>query len=120
VPGAGAPERYLQRLVIKAAGRATILHVDEISWIDADGDHVTIHAGRQAHQLRETMKRLEQQLDPARFVRIHRSTMVNVDQVKALQPYFRGEYVVVLQDGTSLKLSRGCKPLLEAALGRSF
>lgn len=120
-PGTSASaEPYLQRLVIKSADRATILNVDDVNWIDADGDHVTIHAGRDRHQLRETMKRLEQQLDPARFVRIHRSTLVNVDRVKALQPYFRGEYVVVLQDGTSLKLSRGCKPLLEAALGRSF
>jgi len=66
------------------------------------------------------MKHLEAQFDPARFVRIHRSTIVNVERIKELQPYFRGEYVVVLHDGTSLKLSRGYKQHLEAALGRTF
>ena len=114
-----APAR-LERLVIKGDGRSTVLPVDDINWIDADGDHVRLHTARGAHQLRETMKVLEQQLDPARFVRIHRSTIVRVDRVKELQPYFRGEYVVILHDGTSLKLSRGYKPHLEAALGRSI
>ena len=112
--------RYLKRLAIKAGGRVTILGVKDIDWIEAEGDYVKIHAGRAWHLLRETMKHLETQFDPARFVRIHRSTIVNVERIKELQPYFRGEYVVILQDGTSLKLSRGYKEHLEAALGRSF
>jgi len=70
--------------------------------------------------LRETMKRLETQFDPGRFVRIHRSTMVNVERIRELQPYFRSEYVVILHDGTTLKLSRGYKDHLEAVLGRRF
>ena len=81
---------------------------------------VRMHAGKAWHLLRETMKHIETQFDPARFVRIHRSTIVNVERIKELQPWFRGEYVVKLQDGTSLKLSRGFKPHLEAALGREF
>lgn len=112
--------QYLKRLVIKTGGRVTILAVKDIDWIEADGDFVKIHAGRAWHPLRETMKRLETQIDPARFVRIHRSTIVNVERIKELQPYFRGEYVVILHDGTSLKLSRGYKEHLEAALGRRF
>jgi two-component system, LytTR family, response regulator len=112
--------QYLKRLAIKAGGRVTILGVKDIDWIEAEGDYVKIHAGRAWHLLRETMKHLETQFDPARFVRIHRSTIVNVERIKELQPYFRGEYVVILQDGTSLKLSRGYKEHLEAALGRSF
>jgi two-component system LytT family response regulator len=114
---AGAP---LRRLVIKSGGRVTILAVRDIDWIDAEGDYVKIHTGKQWHLLRETMKRMEAQLDPARFVRIHRGTIVNVERIKELQPFFRGEYVVILQDGTSLKLSRGYKAHLERALGRSF
>ncbi len=116
-----APDgRYLKRLVIKSGGRVTILSVKDIDWIGAEGDFVKIHAGRGWHLLRETMKRLETQFDPARFVRIHRSTIVNLERIKELQPYFRGEYVVILHDGTSLKLSRGYKDHLEAALGRAF
>jgi two-component system LytT family response regulator len=112
--------QYLKRLAIKAGGRVTILSVKDIDWIEAEGDYVKIHAGRGWHLLRETMKHLETQFDPARFVRIHRSTIVNVERIKELQPFFRGEYVVILQDGPSRKLSRGYKEHLERALGRSF
>ena len=111
---------YLKRLVIKSGGRVTLLNVRDIDWIEAEGDYVKIHVGKAWHLLRETMKRLEAQFDPARFVRIHRSTIVNVERIKELQPYFRGEYVVILQDGKSLKLSRGYKEHLESVLGRKF
>jgi two-component system LytT family response regulator len=115
---AGGP--YLKRLVIKSGGRVTLLSVRDIDWIEAEGDYVKIHVGKAWHLLRETMKRLEAQFDPSRFVRIHRSTIVNVERIKELQPYFRGEYVVILQDGKSLKLSRGYKEHLESVLGRRF
>jgi len=111
---------YLKRLVIKSGGRVTLFNVRDIDWIEAEGDYVKIHVGKAWHLLRETMKRLEAQFDPARFVRIHRSTIVNVERIKELQPYFRGEYVVILQDGKSLKLSRGYKEHLESVLGRKF
>ena len=121
-PAPAAPHngQYLKRLAIKAGGRVAILGVKDIDWIEAEGDYVKIHAGRTWHLLRETMKRLETQFDPSRFVRIHRSTIVNVERIKELQPYFRGEHVVILHDGTSLKLSRGYKEHLEAVLGRRF
>lgn len=119
-PAAAREGQYLKRLVIKSGGRVTILAVRDIDWIEAEGDYVKIHAGRAWHLLRETMKHLETHFDPARFVRIHRSTIVNVERIKELQPYFRGEYVVILHDGTSLKLSRGYKDHLEAAVGRTF
>jgi two-component system LytT family response regulator len=115
-----AAGRYLKRLTIKSGGRVTIVPTRDIDWIEAEGDYVKIHAGRAWHLLRETMKHLETEFDPATFVRIHRSTIVNVERIKELQPYFRGEYVVILHDGTKLKLSRGYKEQLEAALGRSF
>jgi two-component system LytT family response regulator len=113
-------ERYLDRLVVKSGGKVTLLPVGEIEWIDAEGDYVRIHVGKTWHLLRETMKNLEEQLDSARFVRIHRSTIVNLEKVKELQPFFRGEYVVVLHNGTTLKLSRGYRDNLEARLGRTF
>ncbi|HYK82151.1 MAG TPA: LytTR family DNA-binding domain-containing protein [Gemmatimonadales bacterium] len=118
---AGAPRRaYLERLAVKAQGKVSLLRVSEIEWIDAEGDYVRIHVGKAWHLLRETMKNLETQLDPERFVRIHRSTIVNLERVKELQPFFRGEYVVVLQNGTTLKLSRGYRDLFQARLGRGI
>jgi two-component system LytT family response regulator len=124
--GAGQPQPerrdgpYLKRLMIRTEGRVIVLPVKDVDWIEAEGDYVKIHSGRAWHLLRETMKHLETQFDPARFVRIHRSTIVNVERIKELQPYFRGEYVVLLHDGTNLKLARGFKPQLETALGRTF
>jgi two-component system LytT family response regulator len=112
--------RYLERLAIKTDGRVKIIPVRDVDWIEAEGDHLRIHVSRTQHLLRETVKRMEVQLDPRRFVRIHRSTIVNLDRIKELQPYFGGEYVVILHDGTSLKLSRGYKARLEKLLGRGF
>lgn len=111
---------YLERLVIKSGGRVTLLRAADIEWIDADGDYVRIHVGKTWHLLRETMKHLEAQLDPTRFVRIHRSTIVNLERIQELQPFFRGEYVVVLHGGVTLKLSRGYREHLETTLGRSL
>lgn len=125
--GGTAPRRapgpdpgYLERLVVKSGGKVTLLRVADIEWIDAEGDYVRIHVGKAWHLLRETMKNLESQLDPERFVRIHRSTIVNLERIKELQPFFRGEYVVVLQSGITLKLSRGYRDHLEARLGRAI
>ena len=118
-----APEpagEYRSRLLIKHDGRITILPLAEVDWLEADGDMVKVHAGNRTLQVRETMKDLESQIDPARFVRIHRSTIISVDRIKELQPYFKGDYVVVLRDGTNLKLSRRFKSDLEKVLGRSF
>ena len=118
--GGAAPAAYTRRLLIKSAGRVSILPVRDIDWIEAEGDYAKLHVGKVAHLLRDTMRHLETELDPARFVRIHRSTIVNLERVKELQPFFRGEFVVILHDGTSLKLARSYKERLEAALGRTF
>jgi two-component system LytT family response regulator len=119
--GKGGPRSdYLERLTVRSSGRVMIIRVRDVDWFEAKGDYVRVHAGRSEHLLRETMKALEQQLDPARFVRIHRSSIVHLDRIKELQPFFRGEYVVILQDGTRLKLARGYKAKLEGVLGRPF
>jgi two-component system, LytTR family, response regulator len=108
---AGRPA-HLDRLMIRSGGRLFFLRTDEIDWIEADGNYVRLHAGGASHQLRETITRLETQLDPARFLRIHRSTIVNLDRVREIQPLFHGEHRVLLQDGTELTMSRGYRDRL--------
>jgi two-component system LytT family response regulator len=115
-PGAEQP-RYLTRLLIKSAGRVFFLKTDEIDYVSAEDYYVRLHVGRKGHLLRETMSELESKLDPARFVRIHRSTIVNLERVRELQPLFNGEYAVLLADGTELKLSRSRREHLERLLG---
>lgn len=112
--------KYLQRIMLKTGGRVTFLRVEEIDWIEAEGDYVRLHVGGRQHLLRDTMKRLEEQLDPSRFARTHRSTIVNLDRIKELHPFFHGDYLIVLKDGTELKLSRGRRRSLEDRLGRSL
>jgi two-component system, LytTR family, response regulator len=107
----------LDRLVIKSAGRVCFVRTAEIDWIEAAGNYLRLHVGRDVHLLRETMSRLELRLDPRLFPRIHRSTMVNIERIRELQPAFHGEYVVVLRDGTELTLSRGYRDRLQELLG---
>ncbi|MCG3118258.1 MAG: Transcriptional regulatory protein BtsR [bacterium] len=114
------PGTYLTRLVVKSGGRVFFLKTAEIDWIEAADYYVYLHVGGKSHLLRETMNTLEKQLDPRKFQRLHRSTIVNLDRLKELQPHTHGDYTVTLQDGTALKLSRSYRPKLEAALGRSL
>ena len=110
--------KYLDRLVIKSAGRIFFLRTEEIDWIEAAGNYLRLHVGKESHLLRETMSGIEGKLDPARFIRIHRSTIVNIDRIKELHPWFRGEHVVILRDGTRLTLSRGYRENLQTLLGK--
>ena len=110
----------LDRLVVKSGGRVFFLRTDEIDWIEAAGNYVRLHLGGESHLFRETMNRMESRLDSRRFVRIHRSRIVNTERVKELQPWFNGEHVVVLQNGTRLTLSRGYREKLQDQLKRGF
>ena len=92
----------LDRLVVKSGGRVFFLRTDDLDWIEAAGNYVRLHLGEEAHLFRETMTRMEARLDTRRFVRIHRSRIVNTERIKELQPWFNGEYVVVLRNGTRL------------------
>jgi len=107
---------YLTRLMIKLANRVVLLKVNEIDWIEADGNYAKLHVGRKAHLLREKMHDLEAQLNPQKFVRIHRSIIVNLERIKELHPHFNGDYIVVLEDGVQLKLSRSRREQLESRL----
>jgi two-component system, LytTR family, response regulator len=99
-------KKYLERLVIKSVGRVFFLKTDEIDWIEAAGNYLKLHVGREAHLIRETMNGIEAKLDPHKFLRIHRSTVVNIDCIKELHPMFSGDYAVILRSGAELTLSR--------------
>ncbi len=115
------PERpKLERLVVKSGGRVFFLRTDEIDWIEAAGNYVRLHLGDESHLFRETMNRMESRLDGRRFARIHRSRIVNTERIKELQPWFNGEYVVILRNGTRLTLSRGYREKLQEQLGKAF
>ncbi len=107
---------YLTRFMIKASGRVLFLKAEEVDWIAADDYYVKLHTGRKTHMLRETLSDLETRLDPEKFIRIHRSTIVNIERIKELHPHFNGEYLVILHDGTELKLSRSRREQVQAAL----
>ena len=115
-----APQGYMERLVVKSAGRLFFLRTEEIEWVESAGNYVCLHVRGESHLLRETMNGLEARLDPARFVRIHRTAIVNIDQIKELQPLFHGEYQVVLRDKTELVLSRGYRDRLQEVIGKEF
>jgi two-component system LytT family response regulator len=108
--------KTLERLVIKASGRVFFLRADEIDWIESAGNYVRLHVGRDAHLLRETMNILEAKLNPTKFLRVHRSSIVNVERIKELHPLFRGEYVIVLRDGTRLTSGRAYRNRLQELL----
>jgi two-component system LytT family response regulator len=110
----------LTRLIVKETGRAIFLSVDELDWIEAADYCVKLHVRGKAHLLRQTLQSLEARLNPQRFFRVHRSAVVNLDRIKEIQPLFKGEHVVILQDGTRLKLSRSRKDSLEQLLGQSL
>jgi two-component system LytT family response regulator len=111
---------YLERLVVKSAGRIFFLNVEEIDWIEAAENYVRLHTGRESHLIHGTMNKLASRLDPAQFLRIHRSTIINVKRIKELQPMFHGEYVVTLRDGTQLNSGRSYRQKLQSLLDDSL
>ena len=108
---------YLERLVVKAGGRIIFLKTSEVDWIQADDKYAHLHTGNKSHLVRQTLGALEAQLDPQKFIRIHRSAIVNIERIKELQPMFTGEHTVVLENGTKLTLSRSYKNKLFEILG---
>ncbi len=109
---------YPDRLMVKEGGSLFFIKAGDIDWIEAAGNYARLHVGREAHVIRETMHALEARLNPRQFIRIHRSTIVNLDRVKEMQPWFSGEYTVLLRDGRQLKLSRWYRERLEERMGQ--
>jgi len=109
---------HLERLVIKMNGHVFFIKADEIDWLEAEGNYVRLHAGKESYLLRDTISALESQLDPKRFIRVHRSAIVNIDRITELQPWFHGEYRIILSEGVQLTLSRTYREKLHDLLGR--
>lgn len=109
---------HLERLVIKLNGHVFFMKAEEIDWLEAEGNYVRLHSGKESYLLRDTISALESQLDPKRFIRVHRSAIVNVDRITELQPWFHGEYRIVLREGVQLTLSRTYREKLHELLGR--
>ena len=108
--------KYSERLIVKSGGRVFFVRTEEIDWVEASGNYVKIHTKNDAHLLRESMKNMEARLDPKTFVRIHRSAIVNIDRIKELEPWFHGEYIVIMRDGTRLTASRVYSDRLSALI----
>jgi two-component system LytT family response regulator len=104
---------YASRFLIPTREKSIVVNALEIDWIEAADYYVTIHAAGKSHLLRETLATLEQRLDPERFVRVHRSAIVNIDRVREIHPLFRGNCALILADGTRVKLSRSHREELE-------
>jgi len=117
--GAKPESKTEKRLVVKAAGRVVFLETDEIEWIEAQGNYIRLKAGADSYLMREAISRIAQRLDPGRFVRIHRSIIVNVRKIKELQPCNRGEYMVILKDGKELSCSRGYRAKLQQLIAKA-
>lgn len=111
--------RGRDRVVVRSPERAIFLRTETIDWIEAAGKFVHLHVGRTIHALRESMAELEQELDSARFLRISRSVIVNLDRIQEVQPWFQGDYVLILTDGTRITSTRGYRENMRRLLGRS-
>jgi two-component system LytT family response regulator len=111
---AEAAAAYLTRLTIKTDDRLVVLRAEDIDSIEAAGNYVSVHVGKESHILRDTLANLEAQLAPDKFLRISRATIVNLDRVRELQPGFKGEHVVVLRDGRKLAMTRGLREVEQA------
>jgi two-component system, LytTR family, response regulator len=116
--GPPQPERSsFRRLAVRNNGHVLFLAPEEIEWIEAAGNYVRLNAGGESHLLRETMSGVEAKLPRERFLRIHRSAIVNLERVREMVPTPHGDFVVVLTSGKRLPLSRTCRDRLEEALG---
>ena len=110
-------KKYQRRIMVKKGPRYFFVKTDEILYISADEKYVKLHTREESYLIRDTMARLEKCLDPAKFTRIHRSTIVNIDFIKEIQPWTHGDYIVIMQNGTKLNLSRRFSERLLKASG---
>ena len=112
--------RHLERLVIKNGGRVFFLNVQDVYCIESEGNYVRVYDHQKGYLLRETISSLEEQLDPKQFRRIHRSAIVKIDRIKEMQPWFHGEYRIIMENGKELTLSRNYRANFQGAVGNSI
>lgn len=108
--------RESERIVVKSGSRSIFLRKGSIEWVEAQGDYVKLHSGKESHLMRETMNALSDRLDPGRFVRIHRSRIVNVDYIREIRPLWGGDCTVLMRDGTELTMSRTYRASFQSAV----
>jgi two-component system LytT family response regulator len=112
---------YLDRFAVRRQGGLYLVRADEVEWIAANGNYLLLHQGKDRHMIRETMQNVERRLNPRKFVRIHRSAIVNIDCIREIQKHGdEEEQLVVLKDGTELVLSRGYRDKVSRALGATI
>ena len=116
--GVSGGSGYLQRIVVPSGNRSIFVRTDDIDWIEAERNYIRLHVRGRSHLLRENLGRMETSLDPSKFCRIHRSTIVNIDRIQAVESLFRGEYRVVLQDGTKVTSGRSYRNNLHQLMGK--
>jgi two-component system LytT family response regulator len=104
---------FPRRFLVKGDGQMYFVAVDDIDWVEAYGNYVRLHVGKGVHLIRETLGNIERKLDPKRFARVHRSSVVNLDRVSRMDLWGAGDYIVLLKDGTKLKLSRWYRSRIE-------
>ena len=115
LPGQAKPKReFVSRIAVKHGERTLFVKTEQIDYAESAGNYVVLHAGRENHIVRETLGVLEEKLDPKKYVRVGRSTLANVEQIKELQPMFRGEHVVLLHNRKQIPMTRGLRELQES------
>jgi two-component system LytT family response regulator len=117
VNGADATPRYIDRIMIKQDHRTRVVMLQDVQWMEADGNYVRLHAGKELHVVRETLSSLESRLDPRHFLRVNRSTIVDMRAMKELQPWFSGDLVMILKDGARLRVGRKLRATVTRRLG---
>jgi two-component system LytT family response regulator len=115
----GAHKDPIDRVVIKSGGRIYFLRIEEIDWVEGTSNYLSLHSASGTHLIRETMGNFHAKLDSRKFLRIHRSTIVNIERIKDIRPLFKGEYVITLTSGKRLKASRGYRREIQALLGEA-
>ena len=118
--GIAAPSRYLKRFAVRSGAKTLLVPAEDIDWIGAAENYVELHCGRSAHLVRASMNALEKSLDPAVFLRIHRSLIVNVSRIREFQSADHGEYLVTLHDGTRLQSGRAYHDALRSLAANPF
>ncbi|HEV7242151.1 MAG TPA: LytTR family DNA-binding domain-containing protein [Thermoanaerobaculia bacterium] len=113
---AKSPSSFVRRFLVRTREKVLLLKSDDLEWIEAADYYVSLHTGGKSYLLRQTMAEIERQLDPAKFVRVHRSAIVNLERVREMHPLFRGDSVLVLTDGTQIRLSRARREEFEKRL----
>lgn len=108
--------KYLKRLTVRSRGKTVFVAVDEIDYIEAEGNYLSVQTGKEAHLIRSAMHQFENRLDPEKFARIHRSTIINIDRVKEMHPLFNGDQSVIMKNGKELVLSRNYRDRLKDLL----